>query len=60
MSYRDTCPQRVITRVHHTVKTWLPVTLSCGHVERINWTAKEGERIGCTYCATPAAKRVES
>lgn len=44
------CPQRVIIEVHHTVATWLPVTLSCGHTARVNWTARLGERTGCTEC----------
>ncbi len=50
MSYRDTCPQRTVTTVHHTIATWLPVRLDCGHVEEINWTTREGAKIGCTHC----------
>lgn len=50
-TYRDTCPQRKIVTVHHTIQTWLPVTLECGHREEINWTARVGSVIGCTKCA---------
>lgn len=50
MSYVDTCPQRAVVTVHHTIATWLPVALDCGHVEQINWTAKVGDKIGCTTC----------
>jgi hypothetical protein len=50
MSYRKTCPQRAVTTVHHTIKTWLPVTLSCGHTEQINFTVSEGFVMGCTQC----------
>ncbi len=50
MSYRDTCPQRTVIEVHHTVNTWLPVKLSCGHTDRINWTPRLGDSIGCTVC----------
>lgn len=49
--YRSTCPQRTVIKVHHTTKTWLPVTLTCGHTEQINWTARVGSIIGCTECA---------
>jgi hypothetical protein len=49
-AYRNSCPQRVVTEVHHTVATWLPVTLSCGHSDRVNWTARVGEQVGCIEC----------
>lgn len=61
--YRATCPKRTVTEVHHTTRTWLPVTLSCGHIERINWTAHVGDTIGCLTCAecppleAPAAEK---
>ena len=48
--YRKTCPQRTIVTVHHTTRTWLPVTLDCGHTNQINWTARVGQTIGCTDC----------
>lgn len=50
--YRSTCPKRTILAVHHTVATWLPVSLDCGHTERIDWTARLGDHIGCTQCAS--------
>lgn len=58
--YRNMCPKRAITEVHHTTQTWLPVTLECGHVEKINWTARIGQVIGCISCdhAKPEAQRV--
>lgn len=49
-NYQNTCPKRTVTIVHHTVQTWLPVTLSCGHVEKVNWTARVGEVMGCISC----------
>lgn len=51
MSYRDTCPKREVVTVHHTIATWLPVTLSCGHREEINYTAHVGHVMGCIACA---------
>lgn len=44
-------PQRTVMIVHHTPATWLPVTLDCGHVERINWTVRVGLTVRCTQCA---------
>lgn len=55
--YRSTCPKHTVTQVHHTTQTWLPVTLSCGHVERINWTARVGDKIGCFTCAKEAPQQ---
>jgi hypothetical protein len=47
---------RKVIKVHHTIATWLPVTLSCGHVEKIDWTAREGSEIGCIECQREADK----
>lgn len=49
-NYQNTCPKRTVITVHHTIQTWLPVTLSCGHVEKVNWTARAGEVMGCISC----------
>jgi len=54
MSYRDTCPQRAVVEIYHTVKTWLPVKLDCGHVETLNWTPQIGWKMGCIACAEAA------
>ena len=54
MNYRDTCPQRTVVTIHHTIRTWLPVTLDCGHVETINWTPQVGWKVGCIACAEAA------
>lgn len=50
MPFRDTCPKRTIVAVTHTIQTTLPVTLNCGHVEYINWTARVGSQLGCVQC----------
>ncbi len=41
--------------VRHTIATWLPVTLSCGHTQQINFTVSEGSVLGCTDCAKAPA-----
>lgn len=51
MTYREICPQRTVVEIRHTVETWLPVKLDCGHVERINWTPRIGWKVGCIACA---------
>jgi hypothetical protein len=56
-SYIDTCPQRAITEVHHTIATWLPVALECGHTTKINWTAHVGQTTGCTECAREQTRK---
>lgn len=51
MTYRQTCPQRTVVEIHHTVKTRMPVKLDCGHIEEINWTPRIGWKVGCIACA---------
>lgn len=50
MTYLESCPQRAVIEIRHTIKTWLPVKLDCGHVEEINWTPRIGSKVGCTAC----------
>jgi len=50
MSYVDRCPQRKIVEIYHTIATWLPVKLECGHIDRLNWTPIVGQKTGCTDC----------
>lgn len=48
--YQATCPQRRIVSINRTIATWEPVKLECGHDDSVNWTAKIGDILGCTYC----------
>ena len=48
--YRSTCPKRAVIAVHHTIGTWLPIVLDCGHRQLINWTADTGDQVGCLDC----------